>query len=167
MWKTGIPANYAVPTTSTSRPACIAAVRFLSRKPKGERPSAYGVTFRGVAARRRGFAAPLPSEIGAMFPVGAPLLIVPFALYNILVFFMPGFSWNNEIWRVYMISGGEWGITPGDVIIAGSVLILLIDMLKSARRAGRRTITDHVLAMILFVGMLIEFMTVKAVVSST
>jgi hypothetical protein len=102
-----------------------------------------------------------------MFPVGVPLLIVPFALYNIVVFLLPGFSWNNEIWRIYMISGGEWGITPGDMMIAGSVVILLIDMLKSARRTGRRTIVDNVLSMILFVGMLIEFMTVKAVVSGT
>jgi hypothetical protein len=99
--------------------------------------------------------------------IGVPLLIFPFALYNILAFVMPGFSWNNEIWRVYMISGGEWGITPGDVMIGGAVVILLVDMLKSARRAGRRTIVAHVLSMILFVGMLIEFMTVRAVVSST
>ncbi len=99
--------------------------------------------------------------------IGMPLLLFPFALYNILVFLMPGFSWNNEMWRVYMISGGEWGITPGDVIVAASVLILLIDMVRSARRAGRRTSADHVLSMILFVGMLIEFLTVKTVVSST
>jgi hypothetical protein len=99
--------------------------------------------------------------------VGVPLLMIPFALYNLLVFLIPGFSWNNEIWHVSMISGGEWGITPGDAIVAGSVLIVLIDMLRSARRPGRRTIMDHVLSMILFVGMLIEFMTVKAVVSST
>src|SRR5258708_39410937 len=45
--------------------------------------------------------------------------------------------------------------------------MLLIDRLKSARRTGRRTILDNVLSMVLFVGMLIEFMTVKAVVSST
>jgi hypothetical protein len=102
-----------------------------------------------------------------MFPVSVPLLIVPFTLYNIVVSLLPGFSWNNEIWRIYMISGGEWGITPGDMMIAGSVVILLVDMLKSARRTGRRTIIDHVLSMILFVGMLIEFMTVKAVVSGT
>jgi len=102
-----------------------------------------------------------------MLPSSVPLLIFPFAIYNLVVFLMPGFSWNSEIWHVYMISGGEWGITPSDAIIAASVVILLIDMLKSARRAGRRTIVDHVLAMILFVGMLIEFMTVKAVVSST
>jgi hypothetical protein len=102
-----------------------------------------------------------------MFRNSVPLLIFPFALYNIVVFFMPDFSWNNEIWHVYMISGGEWAITPGDAIVAGSVLILLIDMLRSARHSGRRTILDHVLSMILFVGMLIEFMAVKAVVSST
>jgi hypothetical protein len=102
-----------------------------------------------------------------MFRNGVPLLIFPFALYNIAAFFMPGFSWSNEIWHVYMISGGEWGITPGDAIVAGSVVILLIDLLRSARHSGRRTILDHVLSMILFVGMLIEFMTVKAVVSGT
>jgi hypothetical protein len=43
----------------------------------------------------------------------------PFARYNIVVFFMPAFSWNNEIWRVYMISGGEWSITPGDGLLRG------------------------------------------------
>jgi len=101
-----------------------------------------------------------------MFP-SVPLLVFPFAIYNLLVFLMPGFSWNSEIWHVYMISGGEWGITPSDAIVAASVLILLIDMLKWARRAGQRTIVDLVLSMVLFVAMLIEFMTVKAVVSST
>jgi hypothetical protein len=35
-------------------------------------------------------------------------------------------------------------------------------MLRSARQSGRRTIVDHVLSMILFVGMLIEFMAIKA-----
>jgi hypothetical protein len=98
---------------------------------------------------------------------GVPLLVFPFAIYNLIVFLMPGFSWNSEIWHVYMISGGEWGITPSDAIVAASVLILLIDMLKWARRAGQRTIVDLVLSMVLFVAMLIEFMTVKAVVSST
>ena len=102
-----------------------------------------------------------------MFRNSVPLLILPFALYNIVVFLLPDFSWNNEIWHVYMISGGEWAITPGDVIVAGSVLILLINIVRSARHSGRRTILDHVLSMTLFVGMLIEFMIVMAVVSST
>jgi hypothetical protein len=102
-----------------------------------------------------------------MLPTSVPLLIFPFALYNIVMFFMPEFLWNNEIWRVHMISGGEWAITPGDAIVAASVLILMIALLRSARHSGRRTILDHVLSMLLFVGMLIEFLTVRAVVSST
>jgi hypothetical protein len=40
-------------------------------------------------------------------------------------------------------------------------------MLRSARHSGRRTILDHVLSMIVFVGMLIAFRAIKAVVSST
>ena len=102
-----------------------------------------------------------------MFPVGLPLLTVPFALYNILVFLTPGFAWHHEIWRVHMISGGDWSITPAVAIVAGSVVILLVEMLRAARRASRRTIMDHVLSMILFVAMLVEFMTVKGVASAT
>jgi hypothetical protein len=102
-----------------------------------------------------------------MFPVGLPLLLVPFALYNILVFLTPAFAWDHEIWNVHMMSGGDWSITPAVAVVAGSVLLLLVEMLRAARRAGRRTIMDQVLSMILFVAMLVEFMTVKGVASAT
>jgi hypothetical protein len=102
-----------------------------------------------------------------MFPVGLPLLLFPFALYNILALLMPDFSWNREIWRVHMMSGGDWSITPGVAIVAGSVVILLVELLRAALRASRRTITDHVLSMVLFVAMLVEFMTIKGVASAT
>jgi hypothetical protein len=101
-----------------------------------------------------------------MFLLGVPLLMIPFAIYNILVFLMPGFAWNSEIWHFHMMSGGELGIASGDLMIAGAIGILLIEMLKSAR-LSRRTIIDHLLSMILFVGMLVEFLMVKAVVSTT
>jgi hypothetical protein len=64
------------------------------------------------------------------------------------------------------MSGGEWGITPGDLMIAGAIVILLIEMLKAAQMS-RRTIIDHLLSMILFVGMLIEFLMVRQVASTT
>jgi hypothetical protein len=102
-----------------------------------------------------------------MFPVGLPLLLIPFALYNILVFVTPGVAWDHEIWRVHMMSGGDWSITPAVAVVGGAVLILLVEMLRAARRAGRRTIVDQVLSMILFVAMLVEFMTVKGVASAT
>jgi hypothetical protein len=102
-----------------------------------------------------------------MFPAGLPLLLVPFALYNILVFLVPSFSWHHEIWHVHMMSGGDWVLTLGDAIVGSSVIILLIEMLRAARRASRRTIVDHVLSMVLFVAMLVEFMTLKGIASST
>jgi hypothetical protein len=101
-----------------------------------------------------------------MFLLGVPLLMFPFAVFNIVVFLMPGFSWSNEVWHFRMMSGEEWRLTSGDAMIAGSVVVLLIEMLKSARMS-RRTMVDHLLSMILFAGMMVEFMMVKAVVSST
>jgi len=102
-----------------------------------------------------------------MLPAGLPLMLVPFSIYNILEYLMPGFSWDHEIWHVNMISGGDWGFRRGDAIVAGSVVILLVELLRAARRASRRTIVDHVLSMILFVAMLVEFMTIKGIASST
>ncbi len=101
-----------------------------------------------------------------MFLVGVPLLIVPFALYNILAFLISGFDWSAEWLRLRMTSGGEWGLTPGDLLIVGSIGILLIEMLK-ASRLTRRTVVDHILSMILFVGMGAEFLLVKQAATST
>jgi hypothetical protein len=101
-----------------------------------------------------------------MFLLGVPLLIIPFALYNILAFLIAGFSWTTEHWRLRMTSGAEWGLSAGDLLIAGSVFIMLIEMLKSSRMM-RRSVVDHVLSMILFAGMAVEFVMVPQAASST
>jgi hypothetical protein len=101
-----------------------------------------------------------------MFVLGVPLLIFPFAVYNILVFLIAPFSWTNEIAHFRLRSGGEFGITPGDALIAGAVVILLIEMIKAARMS-RRTAVDHFLSMVLFAGMVAEFLLVKEVASNT
>jgi hypothetical protein len=101
-----------------------------------------------------------------MFLLGVPLLIFSFAVYNIVEFILSGFSWSMEILRFPLASGGEFAITAGDLMVAGSILILLVEMLKAAR-LSRRSIIDHLLSMVLFVGMLIEFLLVKQAASST
>ena len=101
-----------------------------------------------------------------MFLLGVPLLIFPFAIYNILVFLLRDFSWNSEIKRFPIMSGGELAISSGDAIVAASILILLIEILKAARMS-RRNIIDHLLSLVLFVGMLVEFLMVKEVASTT
>jgi hypothetical protein len=100
-----------------------------------------------------------------MFVLGVPLLIFPFAIYNLLVFLTPGFSWSMELRRFPLMSGAELVITAGDLMVAGSIMILLIEMFKAAR-LSRRTFVDHLLSMVLFGGMVAEFTMVREVAST-
>ena len=94
-----------------------------------------------------------------MFLLGVPLLIFSFAIYNIVAFLLHGFSWSMVVAEFKLASGGDIAITASDLIIGGSILILLIEMVKAAR-LSRRSIVDHILSMVLFVAMLIEFLLV-------
>jgi len=101
-----------------------------------------------------------------MFVLGFPLLLIPFAIYNIIVFLTPGVSWTATVTTVHMASGQDWVLTWEDLLIAFSILLLLIEILK-ATRMGMRSIMDHVLSLILFIGMLVEFLLVKQAGTST
>ncbi|CAN0463541.1 unnamed protein product [Phaeothamnion confervicola] len=100
-----------------------------------------------------------------MFLVGFPLLVIPFALYNMLAFLL-GIAWSQELARFSMVSGEAWTLTPGEILIAGSILLLFVEMLKSTRMSTR-TIVDHILSTVLFMAMLIEFLLVKQAASGT
>lgn len=101
-----------------------------------------------------------------MFLVGFPLLVIPFAIYNIIAFLLPGLPWSQEVTRVHMISGTDWTLTPGELLIGLSVILLLFEMLK-ATRLSTRTIVDHVLSTLLFIGMIVEFLLVPQAASGT
>lgn len=97
---------------------------------------------------------------------GFPLLLIPFAIYNIVAFLMPGVSWSAPILHVNLASGGEWTMSPGETLVALATLMLFFETLK-ATRVGIRTVVDHALSLLLFVGMLIEFILVRQAASST
>ena len=101
-----------------------------------------------------------------MFLLGVPLLIFSFAIYNIVAFLLNGFSWSMEVVQFGLASGWMISVTAGDLIVGGSILILLIEMVKAAR-LSRRSIVDHILSMMLFVGMLIEFLLVPQAGTAT
>jgi hypothetical protein len=101
-----------------------------------------------------------------MFILGFPLLIVPFAIYNIIAFLMPGVSWTGTLTTVHMISGGDWTMSAGDMLIALAILLLFGEVMKSTR-IGIRTVIDHALSLVLFLGMLVEFLLVKQAASGT
>jgi hypothetical protein len=101
----------------------------------------------------------------AMSLVGIPLLIIPFAVYNMLAFLLD-FDWTKQTGAIQMVSGAPWSLSYGDILISGSVLILFIEMLKSTRLTNR-TIIDHTLSTVLFIGMLIEFLLVQKAATGT
>jgi hypothetical protein len=57
-------------------------------------------------------------------------------------------------------------LTWEDIFLAGSILLLWVEIIKSTR-IGNRAVMDHVLAMLLFVGMLVEFLLVRSAATST
>ena len=101
-----------------------------------------------------------------MFALGFPLLLVPFAIYNMIAFLMAGVSWTSPVTIVHMMSGQDWVLTWEDVLLALSILLLWIEIIKSTR-LGMRSVMDHILAMALFIAMLVEFLLVQQAGTST
>ncbi|MFZ0422722.1 MAG: hypothetical protein WAL80_07575 [Xanthobacteraceae bacterium] len=101
-----------------------------------------------------------------MFLLGFPLLLVPFAVYNMIAFLTPGVSWTAPVTTVHMMSGQDWILTWEDLLIAFSIFLLWIEIIKSTRM-GTRSVMDHILAMALFIGMLVEFLLVARAGTST
>jgi hypothetical protein len=88
--------------------------------------------------------------------VGFPLLLIPLAIYNIVVWLMPGVSLTEALVRLTLPSGAEWAITLSDVLLALGVLLLLLEIAKGAK-PGSKYLTDHLLSLILFAGSAAEF----------
>jgi hypothetical protein len=101
-----------------------------------------------------------------MFVLGFPLLLIPFAIYNMMAFLTPGVAWTAPVATVHMMSGEDWVLTWEDLLLAFAIFLLWIEIIKSTR-IGMRSIMDHVLAMALFIAMLVEFLLVRQAGTST
>jgi hypothetical protein len=101
-----------------------------------------------------------------MFVLGFPLLLIPFAIYNMIAFLTPGVAWTAQVATVHMMSGQDWILTWEDLLLAFAILLLAVEIVKSTRM-GMRSIVDHVLAMALFIVMLVEFLLVQRAGTST
>jgi hypothetical protein len=73
-----------------------------------------------------------------------------------LVLLMPSIRLTDPITTINMVSGAQWAISLSDILIMLALVCLFFEIFK-ATRAGNRSIVDHMLSMILFVVILIEF----------
>ena len=88
--------------------------------------------------------------------VGFPLLLIPLAIYNIIVFLMPGVSFTDPLVKLMLMSGTEWPLTLSDVLLALGILLLMCEVIKGAR-PGAKYLTDHLLSLIVFGAAAAEF----------
>ena len=100
-----------------------------------------------------------------MYLIGFPLLLIPFAIYNIVVFLLQS-GFNDVLFSVNMLSGASWGVTLSDVLITLTILLLFVEIIKSTR-VGIRSVVDHILSLLLFIVMGAEFMAVQQAAPST
>ena len=84
-----------------------------------------------------------------MSMVGFPLLLIPLAIYNIIVFLMPGVTLAEPLLTLTLMSGAQWPVTLSDILLTLGILLLLLEVLKGARPGGKY-LTDHLLSLIVF-----------------
>lgn len=98
--------------------------------------------------------------------IGFPLLLIPFAIYNIFVFLMPGVAFTAPITTVPLMSGVQWAPTFGDALLALTAVLLMFEVIKAAR-PGARYLTDHLLSLIASGAAVAEFLLLPQFGTST
>lgn len=103
-----------------------------------------------------------------------PLLALPVIVYNLLVLTLAGGfrataaqqDLGSEMFAIHMASGAPWSVSLGDLILAGALVVLFVELLKSTT-SQRVAIINHTLSMILFIVCLVEFLLFPAFATST
>src|SRR5258708_33666078 len=82
-----------------------------------------------------------------------------------IAFLLPGIAWSEPIAAVHLMSGADWAVTPSGLLVAGSIVVLLLEMVKAGR--ANRSIVDHALSALIFIAMVAEFLLVRQAASGT
>ena len=99
-----------------------------------------------------------------------PLLFIPLLLYNafaFLIFQNPEIDFREAImFSVPIVSGATFSLTVSATIILMALLLLGVEVVK-ATRIGSSSVVDHVLATIVFIVFVVEFLLVPEAATST
>jgi hypothetical protein len=88
-----------------------------------------------------------------------PLLILVVGAYNFMALTGAGVDW--ELFRFVLPSGALLPFRFGDLLVTVGIILLYLEIWKSTR-TDKGSIFDHLLSMILFVIVLIEFLLLES-----
>ena len=103
-----------------------------------------------------------------------PLLALVVVIYNLIALTMTGglhamdaqAQLSQSLFSVKMVHGASWTVTLGDLLLAVSLVLVFVELLKSTT-SRRVAIINHSLSMILFIVCLVEFLLFAAFATST
>ena len=103
-----------------------------------------------------------------------PLLALPVIIYNLIGLTLEGglsaidatTRMNERLFNIRMPSNVDWPVSLGDLLLAVSLVVLFIELLKSTT-SRRIAIVNHSLSMILFILCLVEFLLAPVCATST
>ena len=100
-----------------------------------------------------------------MYLIAFPLLLIPFALYNMIIFLL-NMPFSDTVFSIPLIPERRLPVTTGDLLVILAMLLLYVEVLKAAR-FGSKGVMDHVLSFALFVGMAAELVLVPKATTTT
>jgi hypothetical protein len=118
-------------------------------------------------------ATPRAKKATAMYLISFPLLLLPFAFFNIVIFLL-NIPLTDPVFAIPLMSSPtlppvfdrHLTVTTGDLIVAIGMLLLYVEVVKAARPGGK-SIMDYLLSFILLVAMAAELLLVPRAASST
>lgn len=94
-----------------------------------------------------------------------PFTVIPLIIYNVIALVFPGTTWTGEVFGLTMVSGAEWALRLGDLMVALGITMLFLEIMKSGR-TGTATITNHILSTVVLIVYIIEFILVDIAATS-
>jgi hypothetical protein len=100
-----------------------------------------------------------------MYLIAFPLLIIPFAFFN-MVLFLLNMPFSDTVFVIPLVDGRSMPVSTGDLIVVIGILLLYVELIKAVRPGGK-LLMDHLLSFLLFAGMVAEFVLVPRAATPT
>jgi hypothetical protein len=97
--------------------------------------------------------------------IAFPLLLIPFAFFNMVLFLLKQ-PFSDTVFTIPLAADRTMPVSTGDLIVAIGILLLYVELIKAVRPGGK-LIMDHVLSILLFVGMVAELVLVPRAATPT